>query len=485
MGLRLIGALFYASKLYSVLVGAAFILLVTRNLSPEEFGAWGVISSLLAYALLASFVNFWVTRLRAFGEKDATTAGLALALLFSAVSTSLFALLLPSASSAFAVPQAALSIALTYIPVQYVNSVLYASVYASKPAAAAASEVLFETFKLVAALALAMMGKITLVSALLAVLAGYVAQLLALAATTWKEIVQRVRPDTVKRILSYSWVTALGAPISLIASADVLLISHYAGNSAVAFYTVVLPFMNLISYSYFLARGLYQKLLTAGEASAAAYTEEALRLVLVIGVPAALGSIALAPSLLYIMNPLYITAAPVLRVAALAALLGSVNSVLSDSLQGIERADFLGVEPRQLVKTVFFKLTVLGYARAFLTITGISAVVLTLHTSTLDVATLSRLVGLLAEAITLAFLVEWAEKRGFKLPLTEATKFVLASLAMCIVVVLANPLRIREVLLVALLGASVYFATLYLVDNWFRTLVTCSLRRLSLKFKIF
>lgn len=478
MGLRLVGALFYASKLYSVLVGAAFILIVTRNLPPEDFGAWGVVSSVLVYALIASFVNFWVTRLRAFGDETATATGFALALTFSAAATVLLALLSPGISSAFGLPQAALRIALAYVPVQYVSGALYASLYATKPAVAAVSEVFFETFKLGAAAFFALRGEVTLTHALIAVLAGHVAQLAVLAYSARRELALRPRLVTARKILSYSWLTALGAPIPLIASADVLLISHYSGNDTVAFYTIVLPFANLIAYSYFLGRGLYQKLLTSDSSRAAAFTEEALRLVLLIGIPAALGSAALSRSLLYVMNPLYAEAAPVLRVAAFTALLGAVNGIFSDALQGLERADAMNAKPRDLVRTAFFKLTLLSYAGAFLRLAG---VYITVHVCADPLATAlySRLAGLLVEAAVLASLARWVIAKGFGLPLPEAAKFLAAGLAMCCVLFPLSPLKIREVLLTVALGAAVYFAVLYVIDGWFRNLAHQVYRRVT------
>ncbi|MEM4852598.1 MAG: hypothetical protein QXQ60_03455 [Thermofilum sp.] len=476
MGLRLVGALFYVSKLYSVLVGAAFILIMTRNLSPEDFGAWGVISSILVYALMASFVNFWVTRLRAFGDESVTATGFALALTFSAAATALLALLSPGISATFGIPEAALRVVLAYVPVQYVNGALYASLYATRPAAAAASEVFFETFKLAAAAFFALRGEVTLTHALIAVLSGHVAQLAVLAYFTRRELSLRPRLETARRVLGYSWITALGAPIPLIASADVLLISHFSGNDAVAFYTIILPFANLIVYSYFLGRGLYQKLLTTDSGSAAAFTEEALRLVLVIGVPAALGSVALSQSLLYVMNPLYAAAAPVLRVASFTALLGSVNSILSDALQGVERADAMNAKPRELVGTAFFKLVVLSYAGALLRLAGVYAAVL-LHADPLSTALYSRLAGLLVEVAVLACLAKWAAAKGFKLLPPGAVKFLAAGLAMYCALTPLSPLRIREVLLAVALGAAVYFAVLYAIDSWFRDVARQLYRR--------
>jgi O-antigen/teichoic acid export membrane protein len=476
VGLRLVGALYYAERLYNVLVGVVFVLVVTRNLAPSDFGAWSVISSLLSYATMATLVNYWVTRLRAYGDVSATPAGLVLAAVFSTASAAAFLLLAPSIASAFSIPPVVIPLVLAYIPVFYINSALYSSVYAASPVRAVLSEYVFETAKLVAAVLLAVLGGVTLQGVLLAVLASYLVQALVLLACARGDLAGTPVLPTAKKIVSYSWVNAVAALSALVASADVLLISHYASNEAVAYYTVVFAFANVVGYSYFLGRGLYQRLLTTQAGQAAAYVEEALRMVLLIGVPTALGALVLAPNLLYILNPVYTPAANVLRAASLTALVAAVNGVLSDAVQGLEKIDRYDVKPSALARSKIFKSMLLGYLRSIL---GILGVALALGTSRdpLGVALGARLSWLAAEMLVLAILARWVSAAGVRAPLASIARFTAAGLLMSAVAALFNPLRIREALLVVLACSAVYFFTLYLVDTWFRSLT----RQLALR----
>uniref|UniRef100_A0A7C3WL19 Polysaccharide biosynthesis protein n=1 Tax=Thermofilum pendens TaxID=2269 RepID=A0A7C3WL19_THEPE len=475
MGLRLVGALYYAQRLYNVLVGVVFILVVTRNLPPSDFGAWSVISSLLSYATIATLVNYWVTRLRAYGDASATLAGLALAAVFSAASSAALLLLAPGIASAFSIPPSVIPLVLAYIPVLYANSALYSSLYATNPVRAALSEFAFETAKLAAAALLVLLGAISLQGVLLAVLASHLAQALVLLMCTRGDFARAPVLPTARKIISYSWVNAVASLSALIASADVLLISHYASNDAVAYYTVVLAFANVVGYSYFLGRGLYQRLLTV-QAGSAAYVEEALRLVLLIGVPTALGALTLAPNLLYILNPVYTPAANVLRAAALAALVAAVNGTLSDAVQGLERIDRNDAKPGELARSKIFRVVLLGYLRSLL---GILGVVLALCAARdpLGVALGARLSWLVVEVLALIVLARWVGTTGVRAPYASITRFVVAGLLMSAVVAPLNPLRIREVLLTALLGSAAYFSTLYLLDAWFRSLARQAVSR--------
>ena len=476
MGLKLTGALFYAVKLYGLLVGAAFILLITRNLAPEEYGAWSVISSLLTYATAGTVVNYWVTRLRAYGDASATSTGFALAAAFSFATSAAFATLASTLTGLFMVPFAAIWLAMPYIPVLYANSALYAAVYAIKPRAAALSEFMFETAKLVLALVFALGGRVTLREAMLAVLGGYAAQLASLLWTVGGEAFRRPNAGTAKRILSYSWLSALSLLASLIGSADVLLLSHFSSNEAVAYYTVVLVYSNAIVYSYLLARGLYQQLLSAGNKPE--LVEESLRAVLLFAVPSTVGAIALAPNLLYLLNPLYAKGADVLQAAALTAFLGTVNGVLLDAIQGAERVDAFAVSHKELVKSKLFKVVALSYAKNAVALTGI-AFTIALAKAPVVAAAGARLSWLAAELLASCALFRLARSLGVRAPAKEAIEFAIAALVACYPAILINPLRIREALLALFIAALTYFATLYFLSRWFRLQVSRAFKILT------
>ena len=54
------GLIALAIKMVSVLTGLGYIIIVTRILSTQEFGTWGMITSLMVYgAIFTSIPIFW------------------------------------------------------------------------------------------------------------------------------------------------------------------------------------------------------------------------------------------------------------------------------------------------------------------------------------------------------------------------------------------------------------------------------------------
>ena len=482
MGLKRAGAVFYAERLYSVLVGALFILIITRNLSTSEFGAWGVVSSILSYASLATIVNFWVTRFRARGESSVLSSGLLLSLIFSLAIMVLLFIFSHEISTAFGIPYEVVLVSIAYLPFYYANSALYSSLYAVNPALAAVSEFVFETVKLAAAVFFATTSTVTLFTAMLAVLAGNAGQTAALLFFTHNDLRYKPSFETIRRILAYSWVNALSIPSSIIALMDVPLLSHFTSNQVVAYYTIVLTYTNLIGYSYVLGKGLYPSLLSNSD-SASEKLDEILRFTFLLGVPTMVGAIVLAPNLLYLLNPQYTVASPVLRVAALTALIGVFNGILSDTVQGIESKDAEKIHPKMLARTHIFRITVIGVARALIGIAGVSVVILALRDG-VQTALYARVSWLVAEAFVTISLYRMVKgilnKRSFAYSLT---KYFLASVPMSLLVFWINPWRIRETFLAVVVGATVYFATLYILDKWFRR--TARLVVQELRHKVF
>ena len=61
--------------LVSVFTGIIFTLIVTRQLTPDEFGTWGLLGTLIAYAVIIEpIISYWTTRDIARGGESGKTA---------------------------------------------------------------------------------------------------------------------------------------------------------------------------------------------------------------------------------------------------------------------------------------------------------------------------------------------------------------------------------------------------------------------------
>ena len=59
----------------STITGLIFTLIVTRSLTPDEYGSWGLIGGLIMYVMILDpIVTYWTTREIARGEDSGKTA---------------------------------------------------------------------------------------------------------------------------------------------------------------------------------------------------------------------------------------------------------------------------------------------------------------------------------------------------------------------------------------------------------------------------
>jgi len=57
------GLIAFVVGIVSVLTGLIFVLIITRTLTPEEFGTWGLIIAVLNYLLISEvIINYWTVR---------------------------------------------------------------------------------------------------------------------------------------------------------------------------------------------------------------------------------------------------------------------------------------------------------------------------------------------------------------------------------------------------------------------------------------
>ena len=69
------GLISFVIGIGSLVTGLIFTLIVTRRLTPEEFGEWGLIGALTGYVLMFSpVISYWNTREIARGENSGRTS---------------------------------------------------------------------------------------------------------------------------------------------------------------------------------------------------------------------------------------------------------------------------------------------------------------------------------------------------------------------------------------------------------------------------
>ena len=160
--------------LISVVTGLVFTLIVTRTLTPEEYGSWGLIGSLIMYVLILDpIITYWTTRELARGVDSGKTA-LVTHGLFSLAGVGLYFLISIFIANETVVPFEILLVGALLVPVTFVNRVLTALNLGWKPQATSYGIIAFELSKIPFAILLVLMLDLGLEGAIFATLIAYI-----------------------------------------------------------------------------------------------------------------------------------------------------------------------------------------------------------------------------------------------------------------------------------------------------------------------
>ncbi len=389
------GLISFAVGVTSVVTGLIFTIIVTRRLTPEEFGTWNLIGGLITYVLIVEpAISYWATREIARGVESGKTVALSSAT-FSAIGLLVYITIAYFVAPHSGAKTEILFFASILIPAMFLNRTLTAINLGFKPHAASYGTLGFEATKIPAGLVFVYFFNLGITGAILSTFAAYVCSNILLFYYARERTRVKFAISHLFRWLKLSWLPLISSSSSLIFSLDVLIFSVITGSVVgLAYYSVTVSVTQVIAHSGLISRALYPKLLASDERS---HLKDNLTRVLYFAIPLTAMALTFAKPALFVLKPIYIVAAPVVVFMALRAFFYTLSSTFSNSLQGIEKVDITeGSKFLDYVKSKLFLLPALQLGQYGLYAGVLALVVFTLKpfTSVLDLVLYWSIVSL-------------------------------------------------------------------------------------------
>jgi len=323
--------------LVSVITGLIFILVITRRLTPDEFGTWSLIGGLIIYVVVVEpVISFWTTRQTARGLNVGRTA------IFSSAFFSAGGMLAYIVIAYFVGQQSdadlqALLFATILIPFYFLTRTFTAIALGWKPQSVSYGLLAFESTKIPAGIIFVYLLDLGVEGAILSVVVAYVGNIIVLGIYVKDKIKDKFQIVVLKKWIRLSWIPLYKTSASLIFSLDVMIFSIMTGSVlGVAYYAIALTTTSLIGHSGLIAKGLYPKLLEGGKRE---HLQENLTKFFYFAFPLVALSLSFAKPALFTFNPLYVIAVPVVIFMAIRGFLYTTNGIFSEALLGIEQVD--------------------------------------------------------------------------------------------------------------------------------------------------
>ena len=472
------GLIAFVVGIIGVFTGLIFVLMVTRRLSPEEFGTWALIGNIVTYFVISDFIiSYWSTRQIARNEQVGKTAILSSAFFSLGVIPIylIYVLLITEKSSAN------LEIMLfgaILIPIFFVSQSLTAINLGHKPHATSYSMVLFETLKIPFGLFLVVILELGVQGAIFAVFFAYVGKILVQFYFAKPKLVYTFKLEVLKRWLRMSWIPFnLNIP-RYIQMIDVVLYSIITGSVlGIAFYQAAITVAGIITHSTSISQALYPKLLAEKNYQGILKN---LTHVMFFAIPLLGISLIFSKAALFALNPSYQDAWLIVILISFKMFVYILKGVPGATLVGIDQVD-TEKNPtfsRLMASNLFKVPTILSIFNAIYLGTLIVVLILLQNSNgnELEFVTWWALIGLIIEIpSTIVLWIKFKKHSKFSFPFKNTSKYIGATLVFMVIFYFTSPFIITyeesiykflpALILQLSICVGIYFVITYTIDN--------------------
>lgn len=331
------GLISFIISIIAVFTGLVFILILTRRLTPEEFGTWSLLWSIVGYFLISErIISFWTTRQIARNE-DVGKTSIVSSSFFSFGTIPLyiaFVFLISQQSNASLEP---LVLGAILLPVVFVSEALHSINLGHKPHATGYGLLGYEAFKIPAALVFVYFLDLNINGAIIAITIAYIGTIIIQSYFAKSKIKGTFNIRTLRRWLRLSWIPFYSNIAKVLKSTDIVIYSVITGSViGIAYYSVALMIAKIIRGSGNISKALYPKLISKGSQT---YIPENLSLQLYFAIPMLGIFVIFAKPAMFALNPVYLDAFIIAIILAFRVFAAEFGAFFGRVLKGIDTTD--------------------------------------------------------------------------------------------------------------------------------------------------
>jgi O-antigen/teichoic acid export membrane protein len=469
------GFIIFAAQILSIVTGLAYTLLITRSMTPDQYGTWTNIFDYTGYFLIFStFIPFWATRFVARDKegsvKTSTIANLVIALGSMAIYFPTITLIAQAIGTEIYLPIYYIS-ALYILDTALVNN-LEACLRSYKPQAIGYGLLIHEVVKVALAFGIIIgLGQLFL-GAILSLVLSMLVQVFYYVKLFGAEFKQKIRWDYLREWIKGSTLIAYSTAGTQILAFVLVLLYYYGGAETRAYYQAAFTFANIITYASFLAFALYPKLLN--NSCADEHVESSFKSVMMFAIPFAALIMVMSASFLTVLNIEYAVAWPALIMLTIDTVIVLVSTFYSNLLMGAENFDADGKIPlRQLPKTKIFKVFSLSFIQAAISLPIVYFVLTTIPAGPVEAVVYVIAINIGVHISSFLGLYALMHKSA-RLPVAwkSMAKYVLASVVMGLILyVTPYTTTLMLTLIKTAAGFGIYIGLILLIDKEARKLL--------------
>ena len=323
--------------LLTVITGLVFTIILTRTLDPVEFGTWGVIIVLFMGVLnIEPIISYWATREVARGLESAKTAIFSSGI-FSSMAVIIYLIIVHFVHSGTDTDFESIFLAAFLIPIIFLNRVLSGINLGWKPQAVSYGILVMGVTQIPMALIFVYFFDMGVMGIIISVAIANISSIIVLAISAREIIKKEFQIKFLKKWFRLSWLPFYPGIAGMVHAYDVVIFALLVGSvEGVGFWTAAVLLPNLISNSGLISTAVYAKLLQKGKMD---NLQRNVTQIFFFAFPLSAIVIVFAEPGLFILNPIYQIAFPVVIIMTFQVVLNTLSTVFQSMLKGVETVD--------------------------------------------------------------------------------------------------------------------------------------------------
>lgn len=477
------GLIAFLVALVGIITGTIFVVIVTRRLSPEDFGLWTLIGSLVSYVtIIEPILTYWVTRQIARGESIGKTA-LAVDGLMAIIGFTIYFILAAYLSSSLHYDFFVLILASLLIPISFVNNLLNSICAGFKPQSISYGILAFEASKIPLGIIFVILIPLGINGAIITTIGAGLAKIIMMFLMSKEKLSGPIIRQSIRFWFRMSWLTLYMSIHGLVFKLDVLIFSVLMSSlTSLALWGAASSPANFVAYADRISQGLFPKLLTVRKNKVA---EENLKRTMYFAIPILGAVIVFAKPALHVLNPLYIEGTYVVVVLAIRSLINVITGFYLNLLESYEDVDIDKEASFKLyVKSKLFLVPTLWLFLSISYVVALAIFLISFHMENMTNSLTVLIWAIILLMVTIPFMtygiITARRKFGITFPYKDTLKYICITILVSAVIYLISEktltyeksiwIFLPEIVPIVAFGGVMYFGITYVLDKSARSL---------------
>jgi O-antigen/teichoic acid export membrane protein len=331
------GLISFGATIVSAVFRYSFLIIITRILSQEDYGSWGLITSLFFYGFIASsFISFWTIRDVARGKSVGSTSLISSGL-FSILGVIIYVVVILAIQPQLSIGLDVLLITAILIPINFIHKAIGSINAGWKPELVSYGAMIGGGVSISLGLFFVYFLNWSIIGIVFSLAIAMSINIIFQLVCARDKIKNKFDLHIFKRWFKFSWIPTYPGIANLLYTTDIAIFMIITGSViGISYYSAALILAGTVAFALGVSNSLYPKLLSGDKGKVVSRNITYFSFFIIL---LSFLIITFAKPGIFILNPVYEIASVVVIFLVMRVMFHSLSELLERLLMGIENVD--------------------------------------------------------------------------------------------------------------------------------------------------